>query len=307
MRTAVRAAGSRADELLPRWRSRLTGGLTVFMFHDVTASPSPFQRASGMFTSPGVFRQQLAWIGERFTPIAPSELRRLGGSGELPTNAALVTFDDAWAGVFRTAIPILVEQGIPCLCFLNMGTVAGDPDLAVVRRYEQRLPAERRLLAGRIDEPGAAAILDEIRERYVSDPQFTAYQGPTATRGDLLTAAALGSAWFGSHLYHHWDLQSITGDLLARSLADNRDALAAFPNTVPAFATPNGAVGESIEATVARAEAAGARVVFVGTSEQNHSADSPVINRLTFPTEPCGRREWWYATHRRRALGIDAR
>ena len=85
----------------------------------------------------------------------------------------MITFDDSWAGVFRLALPLLAERGIPALCFVNMGTVAGDPDLAALTRYLKEPPPPLGLEAGR-------AFIADIRGRYGEDPAFRAYR----TRSD---------------------------------------------------------------------------------------------------------------------------
>jgi peptidoglycan/xylan/chitin deacetylase (PgdA/CDA1 family) len=286
--------------LIPTLRSRLTRGLTVFVFHDVTATPSAFQQEGRSSTSPEVFERQIDWIAERFDLIAPTALRRLGGSGELPRNAAMITFDDSWAGVFRLALPMLAERGIPALCFVNMGTVAGDPDLAAVSRYEHEWRAPLDL------ESGGAAI-EAICERYANDPGFRDYQGETATHDDLLHSRQLGTAWLGSHLYHHWDVPAIASDLYEDSFRRNTAALARYENALPVFATPRGYAGDAHVDAFEVPFRCGAKIVFVAQGGQNRSADSNVLDRVWFPPEPSTSREWWYATHRRRVLRGRAR
>lgn len=256
------------------------------------------------YTSPAVFRRQLAWIGRRFTVVDPPRLRQLGGDGELPANAAMITFDDAWAGVFRVGLSILREFQMSGLCFLNMGTVGGAPDLAAVRQYEG---AKSRFAASDsqrpLDRDTGCQIVRDIRERYAGDAAFRAYQGPTATRDDLAQAAQAGNVWFASHLYHHWDIRSISAELYEHSFTQNADALSAYPNNLPAFATPHGYAGSQGPDPFPVPARHGARVIFTGTGSQNRVADSPVLDRVWFPHEPASSREWWYATHRRRALG----
>jgi peptidoglycan/xylan/chitin deacetylase (PgdA/CDA1 family) len=306
-RMAVGVIGSRAERVLPAWRAALTRGLTVFVFHDVTASPSAFQRAGNSYTSPECFEHQIAWIAERFTLVVPSRLRLLGGSGGLPSNAAMITFDDAWAGVFRTAIPILRARDIPALCFLNMGTIAGDPDLAAVRRYERaRAPEEKPTLAGHLDLAAGARAVAEVADRYGSDPAFREYEGTIATEGDLAQVAHGGDVWFGSHLYHHWDLATISDDLYEDSLRRNLDALARYANSLPAFATPYGSADDHRADAFALPLRTGARMVFTGTGNQNRDPDSAILDRVWFTPEPTTRKDWWYATHRRRIIGSYA-
>jgi peptidoglycan/xylan/chitin deacetylase (PgdA/CDA1 family) len=299
VRRGVTAVGSRADERVPGFRAYLTRGLSVFIFHDITSRPSRFQCAGRTFTTPDTFRRQIAWIGDRFDIVSPQRLRRLGGNGALPRRAAMITFDDSWAGVFRRGLPILREQDIPSVCFLNMGTVAGDPDLAAVRRYEGRSPSDARSsAAGPIDRRAAAHLLAYVRSRYGADAEFRAYQGATATYEDLTNAAAKGNVWFGSHLYHHWEVRAVAADVYEESFRENASALAEFSNTVPAFAVPRGYRGD-----IAVPARLGARVVFTGTGSQNRTGDQFVLDRIIFPPEPSHPREWWYAAHRRRILG----
>jgi peptidoglycan/xylan/chitin deacetylase (PgdA/CDA1 family) len=306
-RIAVGAVGSRAERVLPAWRAALTRGLTVFVFHDVTASPSAFQRAGNSYTSPECFEHQIAWICERFQVVAASRLRRLGGSGELPPNAAMITFDDAWAGVFRTAIPILRARDIPALCFLNMGTIAGDPDLAAVRRYERaRAPAKKSTLGGHLDLSAGSHALAEVGRRYGGDPAFREYEGTIATYDDLAQVAHDGGVWFGSHLYHHWDLATIADDLYQDSQQRNVEALARYPNSLRAFATPYGFADDHPANALAVPLRTGARVVFTATGNQNRAPDSTILDRVWFPPEPTSRQHWWYAAHRRRIIGSHA-
>jgi peptidoglycan/xylan/chitin deacetylase (PgdA/CDA1 family) len=309
LRKTAGAIGVHAERGIPAVRARLTRGLTAFIFHEVTSSPSEYQRRSAIYLSPEAFEDQVAWINHRFTVIDPTELKQLGGTGILPHDAALITFDDAWAGVFRNALPILASLGLPSLCFLNLGTVLGDPDISAVRSYEElHRPTTGPRLEARIDRVAAAALVSELRTRYGDDPDFTAYQGPTATPGDLERAAA-GSepVWFGSHLYHHWDLRSIAADLYRDSLEENQAALARYPNNLPAFATPHGYDGRREPHLVALPRDVGYRLMFIGTGRQNDVTDSYVLDRITLPVGRSGSRDWWFSAHRHRVLGPIAR
>lgn len=293
--------GPSFERRLPRLRAFLTRGLTIFVFHEITDTPSEFQLRGGGYTTLGAFAAQLEWIGARFEFVAPVDLPHLGGERPLPDRAALITFDDAWAGMFRAGLPILAVRDIPALCFINMATINGDPDLSAVRRYEERtLPREQRRLEATADADTGPRLLTEIRERYRSDAAFTAFQGPTASIEDLRRGAGRGRVWFGSHLHHHWDTTRVTSDLLALSLRDNATALAEFDNTLPALATPYGA---DVTLPGTSGEELGIRTVFVAHGGQNRVVSSRVLDRVALEPEPSGPPEWWYATHRRRLFG----
>ncbi len=308
VRSAVAALGTTADRRIPALHAALTRGLTVFIFHDITATPSEFQLTSQTFTRPEAFREQVAWMRERFTLVDPLQLPRLGGTGQFPANAAMITFDDAWAGVFRVALPLLREQEIGALCFLNMGTVDGDPDLAVVRRYEAVVPPRSGArLGGSIDLNTGARALAEIGGAYRDDAAFRSYQGAIATLDDLRIASSYGNVWFGSHLYHHWDVRTISKDVYEDSYRRNEAALAQFPNRVPAFAPPHGYAHPDAVGDGSVPVRCGARAIFTGVNTQNRAADARHLDRISFPTGTSDAPEWWFTTHNRRVLGPLAR
>jgi len=304
VRRTTTALGSRFERVLPSWRQTLTRGLTVFIFHEITDEPSAFHRECGTYTSPKVFERQLDWIAERFKVIEPIALPQLGGIGAIPQNAALLTFDDAWAGIFGVGLPMLHDRGFAALLFLNTATVNGEPDLGAVRAYERARRAEDPVLTTiQLSANEGDRVATQVRERYGADARFLAYQGATATSEDVARAGDSEGVWFGSHLHHHWEVPSIAPDLYERELARNAEALAPYRNRVPAFATPNGYAGGRGADPFAAPLRQGIRVIFTGTGNQNVGVDSPVLDRLFLPTEPASPHEWWYATHRRRILG----
>jgi peptidoglycan/xylan/chitin deacetylase (PgdA/CDA1 family) len=297
LRRTAGAVGWRADRRLPWLRAYLTRGLTVFVFHEITASPSEFQIRTAGYTTPDALREQIEWIRQRFEIVAPTALKQLGGTG-LPTNAALVTFDDAWAGVFRTGLPSLAALDVPAVCFLNMGTVTGAPDLGAVRLYE-RIYGGHRLLPHHVDARTAPGVVRAICAAYGDDRHFLEFQGPTAAPPDLCSVSP--RVWFGSHLFHHWDLRFICNELFHDSLRANAEALGLYRNAIPAFATPYG--GEAPASMRAIAHALGVRALFIARGRQNRRTNGDVLERLILEPEPSTRSDWWYAAHRRRLIG----
>jgi peptidoglycan/xylan/chitin deacetylase (PgdA/CDA1 family) len=282
-------------------RKRLAGGLTVFTFHEITDAPSPFLERISCYTSPGVLREQLEWISDRFEIIGPRSLRQFGGTDDVPRNAAVITFDDSWAGVFREGLPILASLGVPALCFVNMATVNGMPDLGAVRHWERHhAPDERSSLDVPLDADGAAAALERIVNAYGPDSAFASFQGATASLEDLRRAEEMNDVWFGSHLYHHWDVRCVSEQVLLASIRDNAAALQAFDNPLPALATP---YGRALPLSVEMQDELGIEVVFTGNGWQNRDPGARVIDRLILRAEPSGPKEWWWSTHRRRFLG----
>lgn len=299
------AVGPVAERRSARLRSYLLEGLTVFIFHEITDRPSEFQRRASIYITPALFEQQVQWICQRFEVIPPTGLRQFGADVAPPANAALITFDDAWAGVFRLGLPMLGSLDVPALCFINTATVDGAPDLGAVRLYERlHVAAGRSSLDREHTLSTGTGALKAITERYHDEPQFAAFQGATATTEDLARAARSGRVWFGQHLHHHWDLALVDDQLFAASLQDNARALEVYGNRLPAFAPP---FGRGMPSLLPIAQQAGMSAVFAASGGQNRSPDGPVLDRVTLPTDRETPAEWWYETHRRRIFGPLAR
>lgn len=282
-------------------RTYLRGGLSIFIFHDVTDSPSPFQRLTRSSVSTAVFERQLDWIGERFEFIDPSWLPQFGGAGELPPNAALISFDDAWAGIVQTAAPILARRGLACLWFVNTGTLAGNPDLAVVRTYDA--------VHGRGGWPhdvplsvdAGAQLIAELRGGYVEDHSFESFQGRTATSDDLEAADRLGAVWFASHLEHHWALSEIEDALFELSYKESMKVLQQLTHWLPGLALPYGGNDRSLcPGTLELAREFGCHALFLGRGGANGDPSALVLDRLWFPPEPASEQAWWWGVHRAR-------
>lgn len=307
-RTAVRkrysAVAWRADARFPGLRAFLVRGLTIFLFHEVTNSPSPMQLTAGIYTPTSLFAEQIDWLRQRFTFIRPTQLSQFGADQALPENAALVTFDDSWSGIFRVALPLLESMGVPSICFINMATVSGDPDLSAVRAYEQqRLSSEKRLLGGPIDMTRGAHIIFEARDRYAADSEFLAFQGSTATLSDLDRAvSSLSLSWFGSHLFHHWEVHEITPELYEHSLRENNAALSDYSNALPVYALPGGYPSPGDSHALSLPLRFGYRVVMTAMGRQNPDPRAAVLDRLPLPITRSTPSDWWHACHRLRIL-----
>ena len=99
--------------------SRVQGGAGILFYHriapEITGLPAP-----GLNVTPSQFRLQMEGLLERgFHPVSLQELLDLHASGRpFPGRAVAVTFDDAFAGVHRWAVPVLERLGIPATIFL---------------------------------------------------------------------------------------------------------------------------------------------------------------------------------------------
>jgi peptidoglycan/xylan/chitin deacetylase (PgdA/CDA1 family) len=92
-----------------------TRGAVVLGYHDVDDSPT---NATTYLTTPDLLRSQLkAVIGWGVSFVELGELCDRHARGESLDGLAAVSFDDGLVGVWRHALPILLELGVPATVF----------------------------------------------------------------------------------------------------------------------------------------------------------------------------------------------
>ncbi len=108
------------------WR-RLTRGPVILLYRAIAAGD---ERASRYVIPEGRFRRQLAWMRLRRRPLLSLDdyvslrmQRRLP-----PARAVIVTFDDGYADVARSAAASLRRAGAPATMFVVTGAAGGEND-----------------------------------------------------------------------------------------------------------------------------------------------------------------------------------
>lgn len=87
--------------------------LRVFMYHKINSA------ADFLTVTPEDFKLQIAFISKHYTVIHLKDLIEHIQDGKvLPSNAALITFDDGYEDNFTNAYPILKELQLPFTIFL---------------------------------------------------------------------------------------------------------------------------------------------------------------------------------------------
>ena len=248
----------------------LTRGLSVFTFHDVTDRPSPFQVAADLATPTQVFRQQVEWIARTFDVIDPSIL---AGSEGLPSNAAAITFDDAWLGTFTNGFALLDELGLPAISFLNYCGIDNGIDAAALAAFEHGIDSEFPSMKNRNDRP--------------SDPDaFRVFQGDLATDSTIQYWNKHHRCSFGSHLYWHVLSTGATPAEFEESYLRNKYRLAELENGLDLMSFPFGQPGEHFDDShVAAAQRLGAKRVFSARSRVNRGTLNFVIDRTSLSTQ----------------------
>lgn len=110
----------------------------IVLYHDVTTDPRPWD------VLPSRFRRQIGWFDRTFELLSLSDAMGRWHEGTLPSNPAVVTFDDGPASAIEHALPILEEHGIPATHYVTPGLLGdrleGTP---IMDREEVALLARR--------------------------------------------------------------------------------------------------------------------------------------------------------------------
>ena len=97
-------------------RGRVAARPAVLMYHRVTDEAiDPW----GLAVSATRFDEQLHWLKRHRTVLPLPEFARGQLLGELPADAAAITFDDGYACNANVAAPLLAELGLPATIFVT--------------------------------------------------------------------------------------------------------------------------------------------------------------------------------------------
>jgi peptidoglycan/xylan/chitin deacetylase (PgdA/CDA1 family) len=109
--------------------------------------------------SNAAFMRQIRWLKKHFEFVSLAEAQRRIGGGGNSQPCVSVTFDDGYADNCRQAMPMLIEERIPCTYFITVQNVLdGEPfghDLAGGHRFAPNTLEQIRGLAAAGIEIGA--------------------------------------------------------------------------------------------------------------------------------------------------------
>ncbi len=240
----------------------------VLAYHRV-AELTPDSHA--LCTPPDVFRRQMAYLREHFSPMSLDELVRAAAADSIPPGAVAVTLDDGYLDALSVAAPILTEFGIPATCFVNTERLADEherfwdvlervflaanqiPDFLTLNAGGQdvRMPtATARERADALDHlnrmawpltaAGRADIVSAILTWCGAPcPPRTSHRVMTADEvRDFATRPGLS---IGAHSVHHLALSTQDRETKRRELFDDKRTLERVLNrSVHLFAYPYG-------------------------------------------------------------------
>jgi peptidoglycan/xylan/chitin deacetylase (PgdA/CDA1 family) len=268
--------------------SRKRNGLTVFTFHEVSDTPSDFLRQYNLSTGIDLFKKQIDWIASRFEIISSYDLL----SNRIPAHAAMVTFDDGWAGSFEHAVPYLADNKIPSLHFLNMAFIdSSEPLLPALIACKSK---DKEFLdvmdtAG-LAPPYFLSITPEILKKYLIQPNnmndVLDYQGRSTKTTVLMEWQKNPYVQIGNHLYQHWNSAALTPAELTYQYKLNADVLDKYENSVPLFSIPHGQWGSCFRyADYLLVKSLGAARIFANCGTVNGDKNSSLLDRINISQE----------------------
>ena len=301
-----------ASGALAAWhRRRNRDRLTVIMFHRVLATDDPrWPTSDPEYTLPAdVFAACLGFFKAHYNVVALEDvLAARAGQRPLPERALLITFDDGWSDNEEYALPALRAAGLPAVMFV----VADAVDRAQPFWQEQMITAWR---AGRLGEAtwrrlwdelggGGAPALDgtlepvraliaalerapaPVRARLLASIRDLLDDGVRyMITSDQLRALAAGRVAIGAHGQTHEPLTTVP-DVDAELRAARRALEERLGG--PAVTTLSFPHGRFDDEVVARARAAGYRLLFTSVPELP-GAGADVLGRVGFTAETvCG-------------------
>ena len=269
MRTLLKATLARAYAAGGGLRRLHGGKLVILTFHRVRPDGEAAARPMrNLEVAAGDFRALLAWMQERYAPVALGDWVAAGRAPDRPSFA--VTFDDGWADNHDHAWPVLRELGLPATIFLATGAVEertpfwwqmpGISDAEIEHLKRRRRPGVERRLA---DDPG-------LRQAHAAD-FLTWEQVREMGGGGLIT--------FGPHGHRHELLDQLPREEALEDIRRCQELLErnAGGALIPVLAWPNGNARDDLGPDL---EALGLRAA-VGTGRG--AATTPAAARWNLP------------------------
>lgn len=230
------------------WRGFVKNALAVFVYHDITNTPSEFSRLFNLYVTPKTFQRQIQFIKKHFNVISPKQLLK---NDFLPP-AALITFDDGFKSYFTEAIPILEQEQIPSINFLNMASIQREifwPGLVTYLIYKDT--AFNVFLRQKLDEPNTKVPLfllckKEWVEEYLVlsksniQEQARKFIGSFASEKELIDTQRNPYVFFGNHLYDHKVPLLLSDPEFLSLYQNNEELLKNYINYCPLFSFPFG-------------------------------------------------------------------
>jgi peptidoglycan/xylan/chitin deacetylase (PgdA/CDA1 family) len=287
VRKALEIGFGQSLKILPNVKNIITDKLTIFVYHDITDTPSEFNQAWGLAVSNKIFRQQISWISNNFNIIRSNDL--LDGAA-LPDRSAVITFDDGFAGAFENGITYLVENSISSTMYLNMRSVLEDrPLISAMIDYLGRYSSSFRLFAENqgLSRPYFLSITPALLQQYEDEhgpldySAIKKFQGPFVDISTVKKWCGEDLVDFGNHLFDHWNSAALNDAEFKEQYSKNEHALKELNVTNNLFAFTNGQPGTCFDQReIDLLKELGAEKVFYSSGNTNSESNPYLLDRI---------------------------
>ena len=218
----------------------------IFLFHDINNYPSAYVKKNNLNISKKNFKKIISHISKNFRTIKPNDIKY-----NLQNNYALITFDDGYKSYIENAIPFLMKKKISSLVFLN-SEVSIKKKLninAEIDFLSQTTSFIKFMKDNKIDYPYSLNINPGIYKKYINKnknnlkkikKKIFKYQGKFLDLSDLKELEKNKFAFFGNHLFNHWNLKPLKANDIKSLYLKNKILLKNFKSYSDYFAIPNG-------------------------------------------------------------------
>lgn len=261
--------------------------LTVFLFHEVTDTPSKFQLANSNYTSVKNFKRNISWIAKNYKVIDVSQI------GDLPTNQAkpfaIITFDDAWKGQMEAVKHIQEKYDFAFTFFTNFGTVNSRIDVAALKSFTKiKMPSFDEFL-----------VVPERESLIFGD--FLDWQGEILTVDEIEWINHLTNSTLANHSLHHFAASELSIDNFTINVDLNQKKLAKYKSFKNYFAFPFGRPEIDFDAQhVDLLKKRNYEYIFSADGKLNKLPleNRSTLSRVNFSPTDCMKSDFWWATNK---------
>ena len=256
--------------------------LTVFLFHDVTDTPSIFQKRCLNYTTLESFQNCINWISKNYNIIDIKQVEQINAKNSKPL--ALITFDDAWAGQLN--IINSMTNFKPLTFFTNLGTSKTGIDIAALKNYDpSKVPSFGR----------------EVNLGSDEKTEFSAWQGEIIKFEQFEMFKNNPNVTLANHGYFHYSSTELTDEEFLRNIQINELTLEELGWVQKYFAFPFGKpITDFTLSQVRILKQKGYKLVFAADSRLNKLPlkERDFISRVHFSPQDSKDSDFWWATNK---------
>jgi peptidoglycan/xylan/chitin deacetylase (PgdA/CDA1 family) len=286
--------------------------LRCVVFHNISATESPFTTGMSVSTTPRKFEAALRFLTRYYTPVRLQEVLAAADGRELPPRAVLVTFDDAYASVAESAAPLCHQFGVPAVFFVNAAFldnqrlaadnlvcyVANVLGMETIRSAAgavrgagtcelKSLPEVFRRFFPALSLAEREVFLDALRELAgINESRMANEAGLYLTSKQLRDLVAFDFE-IGNHTYAHVHCRSLSREEFGPQVDRNKADLEAISGTkVRSFSQPYGSSTDITRDLAEHLQRSGHQAVFLSESVANpRGADPFHLDRVSIRAE----------------------